>query len=117
MQVKTIILCFFWCVTAPNPTAFIVTETHFAPIEFLDWSCLTIGALGAGQIQIANAANIVVQPNTSRREWMLTLFDRAETFYQKELVKTNKRLTALKTLRAVWEAAPLSNPSDTKEII
>jgi hypothetical protein len=27
----------------------------FSPIEYLDWSCLTLGALGWGQIQIANS--------------------------------------------------------------
>jgi hypothetical protein len=30
-----------------------VTGVKFAPIEFLDWDCLTMGALGWGQIQIA----------------------------------------------------------------
>ena len=36
-----------------------VERVHFVPIEFLSWQCLTIGALGWGQIQIANANNIV----------------------------------------------------------
>lgn len=31
-----------------------VSDVLFSPIEFLDWQCLTIGALGRGQIQIAN---------------------------------------------------------------
>lgn len=33
-------------------TKAIFTNVRFIPIEFLDWSCLTIGALGWGQIQI-----------------------------------------------------------------
>ena len=33
----------------------IVSEVRFVPIEFLGWECLTIGALGWGQIQIANS--------------------------------------------------------------
>ena len=37
-----------------------VNEVHFVPIEFLNWSCLTIGALGWGQIQIANANRIEI---------------------------------------------------------
>jgi len=32
-----------------------VERVHFVPIEFLSWDCLTIGALGWGQIQIANS--------------------------------------------------------------
>jgi len=32
-----------------------ITEVRFNPIEFLGWNCLTIGALGWGQIQIANS--------------------------------------------------------------
>jgi len=32
-----------------------ISEVTFVPIEFLDWDCLTIGALGWGQIQIANS--------------------------------------------------------------
>ncbi|MYA92027.1 MAG: hypothetical protein F4Y30_01200, partial [Chloroflexi bacterium] len=30
-------------------------DVIFAPIEYLDWRCLTIGALGWGQIQIRNS--------------------------------------------------------------
>lgn len=33
----------------------IATEVYFVPIEFLSWDCLTVGALGWGQIQIANS--------------------------------------------------------------
>ena len=36
------------------------SEVLFSPIEFLDWNCLTVGALGWGQIQIANSNNIRV---------------------------------------------------------
>ena len=35
-----------------------VEQATFVPIEFLDWRCLTIGALGWGQIQIANSNNM-----------------------------------------------------------
>ena len=38
----------------------IFEECKFVPIELLDWSCLTLGALGWGQIQIANSNNIVI---------------------------------------------------------
>lgn len=81
-----------------------VTEAHLTPIEFLSWDCLTLGALGAGQIQIARANQIVLQPGASRRDWMLTLCDRATAFYNKELTKTQKRLVAIPQVRAWWES-------------
>ena len=40
----------------------VVEQVTFVPIEFLDWGCLTIGALGWGQIQIANSRNVSDSP-------------------------------------------------------
>ncbi|APB34227.1 hypothetical protein GlitD10_1901 [Gloeomargarita lithophora Alchichica-D10] len=37
-----------------------VERVTFVPIEFLGWDCLTIGALGWGQIQIAIAKHVKV---------------------------------------------------------
>ena len=37
-----------------------IEKVRFVPIEFLSWDCLTVGALGWGQIQIANANKIVM---------------------------------------------------------
>src|SRR3989344_6162876 len=48
-----------------------VEHVHFVPIEFLNWNCLTIGALGWGQIQIANSNTINILPQNSRKKWML----------------------------------------------
>ena len=45
---------------AVEDTKVVVSEVLFSPIEFLDWDCLTIGALGWGQIQIANSNDIRV---------------------------------------------------------
>jgi hypothetical protein len=39
-----------------------VERVTFVPIEFLGWDCLTIGALGWGQIQIANSNVLTVNP-------------------------------------------------------
>jgi len=44
----------------------LVERVTFVPIEFLGWGCLTIGALGWGQIQIANSNRITVNPQYSR---------------------------------------------------
>jgi hypothetical protein len=56
-----------------NVSQMVFNHVHFIPIEFLDWSCLTIGALGWGQIQIANSNRIVLNPNYSRKKWMIEL--------------------------------------------
>lgn len=44
-----------------------VEKVYFVPIEFLAWDCLTIGALGWGQVQIADANDIIVKHGYSRK--------------------------------------------------
>ena len=48
-------------------TDIVVTDVKFVPIEYLDWACLTIGALGWGQIQIANSNNIIIKNNPTEQ--------------------------------------------------
>lgn len=78
-------------------------DIHFVPIEFLSWKCLTIGALGWGQIQIANADNIQVLPGYSRKKWMLELCDKLFEFYPREINKINGRIEHFKAVRDRWE--------------
>ena len=54
-------------------TRAIIEDVRFIPIEFLGWDCLTIGALGWGQIQIANSNRITINPHYSRKRWMIEL--------------------------------------------
>ncbi|MCX7702796.1 MAG: hypothetical protein N2234_01660 [Planctomycetota bacterium] len=70
-------------------TRITVKEAHFLPIEFLTWECLTIGALGWGQIQIADANKISIIRGNSRKKkkWMLELCDRLSEFYPREKMK------------------------------
>lgn len=75
----------------------------FVPIEFLDWQCLTIGALGWGQIQIANSNNIIINDKTTRKEWMLSLCDRLDTFYPREISKINDRMNYFRKVRTFWQ--------------
>ncbi|MBI4298353.1 MAG: hypothetical protein HY666_01145 [Chloroflexi bacterium] len=82
-----------------------VSEVHFAPIEFFMWDCLTIGALGWGQIQIANSNYINIQPY-SRKKWMLELCDIMLGFYPKEIGKINARIQRFKDVRRSWESKP-----------
>ena len=81
----------------------VVDDVTFAPIEFFGWDCLTIGALGWGQIQIANSNNIVVNSSNSRRSWMIALCDTLLQFYPKEIAKIDKRIERFRKVRAEWE--------------
>ncbi len=69
-----------------------VEAVHFVPIELLSWGCLTIGALGWGQIQIANASTIIIDEHPSRKKWMIRLCDVLLQFYPKEIEKLRTRL-------------------------
>jgi hypothetical protein len=89
-----------------NGTHAKIANVTFVPIEFLDWSCLTIGALGWGQIQIANSNNICVSPNYSRKKWMLELCDVMLEFYPKEIEKTQTRIEYFERIKSRWQAKP-----------
>jgi hypothetical protein len=82
----------------------LVHDVKFVPIEFLDWECLTIGALGWGQIQIANANRIVIKPENPRRSWMIELCDTLLDFYPREIAKIGKRIDYFRKVRTFWEA-------------
>lgn len=76
---------------------------HFVPIEFLEWKCLTIGALGWGQVQIANANVISVKEGYSRKKWMLELCDIMLDFYPREIGKIGERIDYFRRVRRKWE--------------
>jgi len=80
-----------------------VEKVHFVPIEFLSWDCLTVGALGWGQIQIANANNIIVNHKYSRKNWMLELCDFLFEFYPREIEKAKGRIDYFRKVRKRWE--------------
>ncbi len=83
-------------------TAF-VDNVIFIPIEFLDWECLTIGALGWGQVQITDSNRIMVNPQNSRISWMIEFCNTMLEFYPRELAKIDKRIEYFKRIRAKWE--------------
>jgi len=80
-----------------------VERVNFVPIEFLSWDCLTIGALGWGQIQIANANNIVLNHGYSRKKWMLELCDILFEFYPREIEKIGGRIKYFKEIQKRWQ--------------
>lgn len=76
---------------------------RLVPIEHLKWDCLTIGALGWGQIQIANARIVNVDRTQQRKNWMLQLCDIMDIFYPKEIIKIEKRISYFEKVRKFWE--------------
>lgn len=87
-------------------TQAVFTDVKFVPIEFLGWDCLTIGALGWGQIQIANSNRVNVNSQYSRKKWMLELCDIVAEFYSKEIGKISGRIGHFEKVREFWLAKP-----------
>jgi len=83
-------------------TRIIVEKVYFLPIEFLDWDCLTLGALGWGQIQIANSNRITLNKHNSRKKWMIEMCDTLFEFYNKEIGKIGNRIEYFKKVKARW---------------
>jgi len=81
----------------------VVKQARFSPIEFVGWDCLTIGALGWGQIQIANSRFVTIKPAYSRRAWMIELCDRLFEFYPREISKIGRRIEYFQKVKAFWE--------------
>lgn len=83
-----------------------IETVTFVPIEFLGWDCLTIGALGWGQIQIANSNRITINPQYSRKLWMIEFCDTMLEFYPKEVAKIDDRIQRFQKIRDDWEKHP-----------
>lgn len=79
------------------------TRVSFSPIEFLDWECLTIGALGWGQIQLADSNRILVRHGYSRKKWMLSLCETMLDFYPKEVMKIHERIGRFEEVKEYWK--------------
>jgi hypothetical protein len=78
-----------------------VRRVHFVPIEFLSWDCLTIGALGWGQLQIVDANQITINPSP-RKAWMLTLCAKLLEFYSNQTERINKRIAHFEQIKRHW---------------
>lgn len=83
-------------------TRAIVSAVRFVPIEFIGWDCLTLGALGWGQIQISNSNRVTVNPGYSRKQWMIELCDAVLQFYPKEISKIGQRIDYFEKIRDHW---------------
>ncbi|MCL4787664.1 MAG: hypothetical protein KJ070_12855 [Verrucomicrobia bacterium] len=83
-----------------------VQHVYFVPIEHLKWDCLTIGALGTGQIQIADSKHIEIDPTQKRRAWMLEFCETVLAFYPREIAKITKRIGKFKRVKEFWLSKP-----------
>lgn len=84
----------------------VIEDVRFVPIEFLGWDCLTIGALGWGQIQISNSNIITVNQKYPRKQWMLEFCSTMLEFYPREVGKIGKRISRFEAIRTFWEQHP-----------
>ncbi len=82
------------------------SDVLFQPIEFLSWDCLTIGALGWGQIQISDSNRIIVDHGYSRKNWMLELCESMYEFYPREILKIEERIERFRNIRSFWSQKP-----------
>lgn len=87
---------------AIKATKVTVENATFVPIEFLSWECLTVGALGWGQIQIANANVVKIVEGYARKKWMIELCDIMLEFYPREIEKIGERTEYFKRVRKRW---------------
>lgn len=80
------------------------TKCHFKPIEAFNWDCLTFGALGWGQIQIANAnvLNFQDEHKTDRKNWMISMCDKLQEFYDEEIGKITERKSWFAETKKYW---------------
>lgn len=68
-----------------------IDNVHFMPITSIDWSCLRIGNLGHGQLQLKDA-NAVVRKHMPRLDWLETLRANIIAFYIKQQTKIQKEI-------------------------
>jgi hypothetical protein len=93
------VMIFSYRVVGPH---IVIEDVVFSPIENFDWSCLTIGALGWGQIQIKNSNNIVLNYSKTRKQWMIELCDKMLVFYPNEVEKIGNRIEYFKEVKKKW---------------
>lgn len=86
----------------PNGPGIAFDNVRFFPIEHLKWDCLTIGALGWGQVQIADARRVDIDRRQSRKDWMIELCNRLNAFYPKEIDKIKRRMDRFSQVRIFW---------------
>jgi len=70
----------------------LIDDVHIKYIWELDWSILSIGALGKGQLQIKDANKKLLFTNMGKDEWFEILKTKVLEFYKKEILKIEKEI-------------------------
>jgi len=70
------------------------------PIEWFDWDCLRIGALGWGQLQFRSASDIRINRNQTREDWLRTFVGELRQHYAREEDKIKERLNYVEAFAA-----------------
>lgn len=81
-----------------------IKNVTLAPIEFLQWDCLTIGDLGTGQLQIKKAKDIRIDVGHSRKSWMIEFADQVNAFNVKKAKKAVSFLEISNKLKKTWKS-------------
>ena len=85
-----------------NGSNIVFDNVRLFPIEHMKWDCLNIGALGWGQIQIANANIVNIDDSQSRQEWMTALCRTMADFYDNEISKIDNRRDYFEEQAGYW---------------
>lgn len=75
-----------------------VVGVSIFPIEELSWACLSLGALGWGQIQITNSNKLLLNDDIDRKAWVTEFKQRVLKFYQHETSKITSRIKYFETV-------------------
>lgn len=87
---------------AVNTTGVNFHSVKLFPIENLSWSCLRIGALGKGQIQITDSNRIIINPDLTRKDWMSEFYQKVDDYYDKEIKKAQARRNDMRNRTIEW---------------
>lgn len=96
--------CVLLIAYAVQDSSIVFESCKFVPIEHIQWDCLTIGALGWGQIQIANSNRFLIDSSQTRKTWMIELCDTLLAFYPREIAKISERIEHFRAIRESWLA-------------
>lgn len=101
----TDLLCLFvdYKRSASGKVSVVKMEAHY--VWEIDWSCLSIGSLGKGQLQIKNANLPIVTTPVGRAAWKTLLYRNARAFHERVLTRTQKEA-------ASWSLLP--TPPETQ---
>ena len=89
---------------AIHGTTLTASDVALIPIEFLDWDCLTVGALGWGPDPDCQCEPSARQGSILAERWMLQLCNAMMEFYPREIDKIHNRMDRFTDVRAYWES-------------